>query len=482
MTFQAAARAVKIGNNLAAGSSSTVNMKKLIREARVPFQQLMAEVRTPSTRADRTSSGEAGTEGGATTTALGRLSSQAEEAIARSQLSGYVLGCCQAIITELSMDEARLWDAFIEADRTLTATVHVHRRSSRNGELSKLLTDCFGESDRLEAWLLSIGKAADEHGEIEFADLLEWFTRDQEVEQLWFMSGSVRASLFASLEEIMNLAATTPQMKPERIAELRNRCAIMSRGDLAAAAVAYQRSLLLTSCWQCENRIASTVLTATPDGEVTTTPQPVHVLLSLLRHISTKLAPTERVLWEVITCRNSNFDGAFTKQEVLGGIGELLVYTLERELSLPSTNFEELQRLRAKHQRRSVEKLFQGSRLSVTIADIICWWWKLPEDYRIAAGLSVPASLIKRSIHRKPEQMFVEKLRLAATNVSVANTALHGHVRVYAELRALDARRTIECLHSQSPNGTGTTCSSRRSSDAESWGTIEEAAAEASPA
>merc|ERR1719272_2425166 len=184
------------------------------------------------------------------------------------------------------------------------------------------------------------------------------------------------------------------------------------------------------------------------------------MLLSLLRSINSELAPTERVLWEVIGSKDKEFDGGFTKQEVLAGIGELLVYTLERELTSPTGDFEELQRLRSECQRRSVETLFQGERLTVTIADVIWWWWDLPEEYRIAAGLSVPAALLRRSVSRKPEEMFKDKLRLAATNAQVANTALRGHVRVYAELRALVVRRTIEGLHCRSPNETWTTTTS----------------------
>jgi len=255
-------------------------------------------------------------------------------------------------------------------------------------------------------------------------------------------------------------------MRPERISELRTRCAKMAPGDLAEAAVAYQRSLMLTSCWQCESKLTQIISNAAgPSGDVPSSPQPVHVLISLLRSISSELAPTERVLWEVIGSKDKDFDGGFTKQEVLAGIGELLVYTLERELATPSEDFEELQRLRSECQRRSVESLFTERKLSVTIADIIWWWWDLPEEYRIAAGLSVPAALLRRSVTRRPEEMFKEKLRLAATNVSVANTALRGHARVYAELRALVVRRTIEGLHCRSPNETLTTCTSEAGDD-----------------
>lgn len=484
LSFQAAARRVQMGAQLAQGCSSTVDMAKLLREVRRPFKRLIMEVQKPSVSCARGARGELVDDRRRSASSIGadpqevategsdgeareeqsrdqQARSPLLSAIVRARLIGYVLGCCEAVASELSSNEARVWDAFVSADSTLTGTIGVH-----NGELEKVLTDCFGESERLQLWIDSFSDnlAGQETDEIDFADILQWHHECQEVEGLYSVFGgkSVRESLVAGFGQIIGAARpAAPRMQPQRISELRTRCAKMAPAALAEAAVAYQRSLMLTSCWQCEHKMTKIIEEAVgPGGDAKSDAQPVHVLLSLLRSINCELAPTERVLWEVIGSKDKDFDGGFTKQEVLAGIGELLVYTLERELATPSEDFEELQKLRSECQRRSVETLFGDKRVSVTISDIIWWWWDLPEEYRIAAGLSVPAALLRRSVTRKPEEMFKDKLRLSATNVSVANTALRGHVKVLAELRALVVRRTIEGLHCRSPTETWTTTTS----------------------
>lgn len=475
-SFQATGRAVAIGSRLADGCSQTVDVHRLLKETRRPFRRLIMEVQTPQLSCTKAASGvtlcdargDQGTNGnGAASSSAEARDEQSRDAQARSpllsaivraRLIGYVLGCCEAVTSELSPDEARLWDAFVTADIKLTGTI------AAATELRQVLIDCFGESEHTSSWCRSMGANADENGEIDFADLLDWYTTTSKVESLWFVRSSVRDSLVAGLGQILNASAarqTAPRMRPERISQLRTRCADLAPTALAEAAVAYQRSLMLTSCWQCENRLMAIIKSAsTAQGQNEQRTSLVHTLLSVLRSINSELAPTERVLWEVIGSKDSDFDCSFTKQEVLAGIGELLVYTLERELATPSEEFEELQRLRSECQRRSVETLFQEGRLTASLSDVIWWWWDLPEEYRIAAGLSVPAALLRRSVTRKPEEMFKDKLRLAATNASVANTALRGHVRAYAELRALVVRRTVEGLHCRSPTETWTTCTS----------------------
>mmetsp|Transcript_74790 Transcript_74790/g.216156 ORF Transcript_74790/g.216156 Transcript_74790/m.216156 type:complete len:136 (-) Transcript_74790:148-555(-) len=78
----------------------------------------------------------------------------------------------------------------------------------------------------------------------------------------------------------------------------------------------------------------------------------------------------------------------------------------------------------------------------------------MPEEYRIAAGLTVPSWLLRRSVQRQPEEMFRAHLRRIVRNTDATSISLHGHVRVYGELRALAVRRSIEGLHSRTPTET----------------------------
>jgi len=182
----------------------------------------------------------------------------------------------------------------------------------------------------------------------------------------------------------------------------------------------------------------------------------------VLRGINSELTTTERVLWELLGASDANFDGLLTKGEVFSAISELLSHAAAREAAAeePSEALEELVRLRKDCQRQSVQALFapeNGSghdRRAVTLADVLRWWWDMPEEYRIAAGLTVPVWLIKRSIQRQPEEMFKTQLRRTAADVASARIALYGHVRVFAELRSLAVRRSVEGLHSRTPTET----------------------------
>jgi hypothetical protein len=197
-------------------------------------------------------------------------------------------------------------------------------------------------------------------------------------------------------------------------------------------------------------------------------------VLSLLRGLLAELAPTERVLWEIMGSKDRNFDGALTRSEVEAALDELLSHAQaleEREAAEgdvdASTQMElaELRQLRAECRQQSVEELFVGGRRSVTLADVIRWWWDMSEEFRIASGFVLPAEYLQRSVQRQPEEMFRLPLRRAASETQVAEVTLRGHARVFAELRALAVRRAIEGLHSRTPTRTTTSVTSEVSEE-----------------
>ncbi|CAJ1398041.1 unnamed protein product [Effrenium voratum] len=185
----------------------------------------------------------------------------------------------------------------------------------------------------------------------------------------------------------------------------------------------------------------------------------VKALLAVLRGIHSELVPTERVLWELMGKREKNFDGSVSKKEVLDALEDLLGFHEEDARASPG-ELEELDRLRRQCQQRSVDNLFgSGRRQVVAFADVLRWWWDMPEEYREAAGLAVPASVLRQRMRRQPEEMFRTALRRVAAEPAFARQALRGHVRAFAELRALAVRRSIESFSIRSTAESRTTTS-----------------------
>ncbi|CAE7946516.1 unnamed protein product [Symbiodinium sp. KB8] len=223
------------------------------------------------------------------------------------------------------------------------------------------------------------------------------------------------------------------------------------------SAAAYQRALVLTCSWHCEQRLQSFLMTKGSPTERSRSE--VKSLLAVLRGIHSELVPTERVLWELMGQQQQHFDGTVGKEEVLSALEELLGFHEEDARASPG-ELEELGRLRRQCQRRSVDNLFDDrGRTVVAFADVLRWWWDMPEEYREAAGLAVPASVLRQSLRRQPEEMFRGALRRVAAEPAVARQALRGHVRAFAELRALAVRRNIESFSIRSTAESRTTTS-----------------------
>lgn len=386
-------------------------------------------------------------------------------AIVRARLMAHLLGCYEAVASELTGEEAQLWDAFVAVDTSLSCTLRVPGGEQEAKEVEKglhdALTDALGSAARADSCIRAIFDRACEEGECDFADLLDVFAEVRQGDQLWTLRSMVRSGLSHFLGSNGEPAST----RASRISDLRARCGRQSTEALASSAAAYQRSLVLTASWRCEQRLLALVCGAdrssSPFRGDSRAAGALDALLSVLHGIHAELAPSERVLWELLGSEDRNFDGAFTKREVLAAIGELLSYHLAREaIDAAGSELEELQRLRSDCQRRSVEALFGTTRrTTVTLADVLRWWWDMAEEYRMASGLAVPSALLRRSLHRQPEEMFRVQLRAVASDPPAARVALRGHARAFAELRALAVRRTIEGLHSRSPTETRTTTS-----------------------
>eukprot|EP00927_Polykrikos_kofoidii_P074471 TRINITY_DN70471_c0_g1_i1.p1 TRINITY_DN70471_c0_g1~~TRINITY_DN70471_c0_g1_i1.p1 ORF type:complete len:488 (-),score=111.94 TRINITY_DN70471_c0_g1_i1:38-1501(-) len=403
----------------------------------------------------------------------------------RDSLICRILVCCDAVVKELSTQEVDLWNAFVGADASLRGVLRVC--DANLTDVVRGFTSCdeiVGES------VIFLKERANDEGEVDFADLLEWFKQLRKVDQnlQW------KASLRAGFEQLMRYARsespTTPSLRAERVTELKERCRKAEGIRLAEAGVAYQRLLVLTSCWCCEQHLRSMLApidvgNAESDGEVpcnssaspggvtgadggaglprlslggarASLPGPVAALLGVLRGIHADLAPAERVLWELLGCQDRNFDGAFSTEEVTAAIAQLSCHAPGRDSAKSEEEFEELQRLRGACRDQSLVGLLSTENVRrrgvVSLAVFLRWWWDMPEAYRVAAGLSVPLALLRKTVAKQPEELFKSHLRRVAADVASAKISLRGYVRVFAELRALCVRRAVEGLQVGPPS------------------------------
>lgn len=74
------------------------------------------------------------------------------------------------------------------------------------------------------------------------------------------------------------------------------------------------------------------------------------------------------------------------------------------------------------------------------------WWLEMSEEFRNAAGFGIPPALLQQ---REPEQMFRMPLMRVARSEATVKAALIGHVRAFAELKALCVERVAKGLCSK---------------------------------
>lgn len=451
---------------------SCLNLDSLMNEAHLPFRQLLQEIpdpennpggilsafpqlkrlqgatQAPELQVDLAS--ESGHRDDATSAASSTVAMQVQSplfsAVVRARLASHLIGCYESVTSELSGDEIQLWDIFVNMDYTLAGSMTVSVDTA--GEICSALAAISSQA-HAEACVKALAERVDDTGECDFADLLDVWESEKRPDQLWHLRSSLRSGLSHLLA-----GAGISDGSPSRVPELRARCARLSDLALAVAAAAYQRTLVLTCSWHCEQRLSCFL--ALKDGGS----RNAKVLVAVLRGIHSELVPTERVLWELIfSQQEKNFDGSVAKEEVLAALEELLSFHEEDSRASPG-ELEELDSLRRQCQNKSLENLFaDGRRSSVAFADVLRWWWDMPEEYREAAGLAVPASVLRQRLRRQPEEMFRGPLRRVAAEAAFARQALRGHVRAFAELRALAVRRTIEGFSIRSTAESRTTTS-----------------------
>ncbi|CAE7514558.1 unnamed protein product [Symbiodinium natans] len=305
-------------------------------------------------------------------------------AVVRARLVGHLLGCHDAVSSELTGEEKQLWDIFVRIDHNLAGSLMVNLETA--DDLCDALASVSSRS-HAEACVKALAERVDDSGECDFADLLDVWESEKQPDQLW----QFRSSLRNGLSNLLAGAGIT-EAASSHVPEMRARCARLSDSALALSAAAYQRTLVLTCSWHCEQRLQSFLMTKGSPSDRSRTE--VKSLLAVLRGIHGELVPTERVLWELMGQQQQHFDGTVGKQEVLSALEELLGFHEEDARASPG-ELEELGRLRRQCQRRSVDNLFDDrGRTVVAFADVLRWWWDMPEDPQFSQGFNSPLAML----------------------------------------------------------------------------------------
>jgi hypothetical protein len=364
----------------------------------------------------------------------------------REDLISGIITCCENVVGELTTLEARLWHEFALQDTDLRGALPLCEEKLQQ-VLKCLPTSAKARADGVQSLMARSGDAA----ELDFADLLDWFARERISEDA---KDSNVHSFFTQFFFSVGAGVSAPEIRPrlerELLSEFRRRCEQADAPTLRHAVAAYKRSMILTACWRCERRLRDILqepLRCT-DRASTRPERKLPALVGILQAIHGELTTAERALWEVLECQCQDFDGNLSMKHVISAFTEISAYSLG-STACGSQDFQELRRLREDCQRQSIEELFErtgaGGRRTVTIATVLRWWWDMSEDFRFAAGFMVPPVLLRQE--RGPEQMFRTPLRRVARSEAAVRTALAGHVRIFAELKALCVRRLAEGLH-----------------------------------
>lgn len=462
-------------------STSGLAMDVLVKEAQSPFRKLLLEVPDPE--------GPGGVLAAFTRLRNFQTSPSEQEsgrspllsALIRARLITHLVSCYEAVAAEMDQDEARLWECCVALDESLSGALLLEMpthsdswsagsRSRRKADIIASMMELTNCEEKAEACFVSFSERA-EDDELDFADVLDVFREMNRQDLQWSLRSSLRNS-------ITHFLGVGKEVRPSQVPLLRARSGRMEPLKLALAAAAYQRCLVLTCSWKCEQQLLRLLRSSTSSsgGNEILGCELLGALLAVLRQICSELAPSELVIWELLGTSDHDFDGYFQKNEVLAAMRLLAAHHAEQEeATSTSGELEELRRLRADCQTQSIEDLFSKSRASlsgrgrrtstsqrrnaVNLADVFRWWWDMKEDYRVAVGLDVPSALLLRSQHRQVEEMFRIPLRRLAEQGEGPrhDVSLCGHVRTFAELRGLAVRRTIEGLHCQTPTETRTT-------------------------
>lgn len=409
------------------------------------------------------------------------------KAMLRSRIVNFLIQCCESTAEMLSGDEESIWWAFVTADVNLCGSLKVP------SEAAQKVVEQFPNLDESRK-----GACGDElaqrayDGEVDFVDVLSVLEQERnrayEQPPPWRINifsglrGSIASTGAALISHALGAAQSVGSTSAADKTEdsyntVRAQCAYLSTAKLISAAAAYQRNLVLLTCWICEQTLRDMIEQALMDTPSSEHPSgtdkcrdSVTALLAVLHLIWDELSLNERALWELAASQDRDFDGFLTRSEVNAFVDEL--ECMEDDLSPTSAGsrfkpmeIEELCVVRAKCQKRAVDALFEtaskekvaaggGHKLVkvVDMADIWKWWLDMSQEIREAACLVLPLSFVERVADRQPEDMFRTKLLRASADTTFARTALAGHARVFSSLRALELRRVIEGHQSSSPS------------------------------
>eukprot|EP00930_Biecheleria_cincta_P000923 TRINITY_DN10210_c0_g2_i1.p1 TRINITY_DN10210_c0_g2~~TRINITY_DN10210_c0_g2_i1.p1 ORF type:complete len:600 (-),score=104.48 TRINITY_DN10210_c0_g2_i1:94-1893(-) len=414
----------------ASGSCATWNAKPgitavdmIASETYAPFQRLLDEVPDPETDG--------------VLLAFPRLKKLQSSSVTGSplllglvnaHLINHILGCYEAVRSELSHSEAVLWDYFVSVDKSFKGTLQLSDEHAIS--LNDILETLLHSAADARACVVALQDRLDEHRECDFADVLDVFRSQMHASQTSRLRYGLQWSISMLLEG-SGLSAPRCQNQQE---QLRGRTEQFSTDALALGASAYQRSLVLTRSWQCERRLESVM--GREDGKSEDLFD-VSVLLRLLHRIHDELAPTERVLWELLCKYSQRFDGKFLAKDVAN--------TLDHVQSLNAEGISsDLQEHRQRFRDHSLHNLVGRSLGTTTLAGVLWWWWDMTDECREVAGFVMPTSLLRGSVVQMPEEIFRTQLGQVTANLTLMQSAIRGQVRTYAELHALATRRSIE--------------------------------------
>lgn len=217
-------------------------------------------------------------------------------------------------------------------------------------------------------------------------------------------------------------------------ATLEERARTRTAEELRAGVRAYSLTLVSVSGWKCERR-----LHGGHSGP--------ELLLEILVAIYGLLLPTERFLWRIFGTHDADFDGAYTMQEVLVGVDDIVAaaggtdHDVEGAIEKSVVNMFE---------RSRVEKS-QCAQLTVLLSDLLAWWWSMSDEFRDKLRLTVTTRSLQSIFACPAAQMFpVQLTRLRDKNDSqvALEKALLGHAELLAELQVRKLWTSLDHLRS----------------------------------
>jgi len=221
-----------------------------------------------------------------------------------ARLTSCIIGFCELLASSLTPQENELGNNFVMVDERLTATLSVH-----HSNFEWVLQQVDSSQWQLEAWIHRAECLASNDAEIDFADLL------QLVSTRTLSFAATANAIRSSIIHICSIATGSENascMRPDTINMLRARCQKVDYLQLSEVLSIYQRSLLLTCCWFCEEQILDQIKPQSTSV--------VGALVTVLRMLCRKMTPGQRALWKMLNDTSGNFNALFTLEDVHAGL------------------------------------------------------------------------------------------------------------------------------------------------------------------